>query len=443
MADIFISYAKEDRDKARELARLLEERHWTVWWDRQIEIGQSFDKVIERELRACSCAIVLWTTLSLESDWVRGEARSAARRHILVPILAEDVEPPLEFSALQAADLTTWTDVATHAEFQKVVRRIEQLTAASHSGSTQPPRVRHPVAGSDSIRRASAHEESRRWSSSKRIAGVAVVIVVALAGGTLYWTAPSAPAPASTPPTSTPQSSPETQSPGPAATDSPKAPVASTGTPPRQSAAKPQVSQGKAAPVPQPPASTTSKSREAEPPQSIASKTGRDPEPPPDQPRVRKVDLPGFNLSINQANYFNSKEFEIDDLDLARDFLIDFDIRSTRGGGSTRYGIAWNFQPDDFLLFTLHSIGSGYYSIGPGRSRSYRPFSRYSEGFIAINAERDFDVIQFKRRGDELIFSVNRREVWRTTEFRVLSKRFAFWVADSTDAVIRSYAVQQ
>jgi len=438
MADIFISYAKEDRDKARELARLLEERHWTVWWDRQIEIGQSFDKVIERELRACSCAIVLWTTRSLESDWVRGEARSAARRHILVPILAEDVEPPLEFSALQAADLTSWTDVASHPEFEKVVRRIQQLAAGSRPEQTPAPRVR-PVAGSDRIRHASAHKESRLSprSSSTRI-GAAVVVVAALAGGTLYWASRSAPGP-----TSTPQLSPETQSPGPAAADSPKAPVAPTATPPRQSAAKPQTSQGKAAAVPQPPASTTSKSRETEPPESTASKTGRDPEPPSDQPRVRKFDLPGFNLSINQENYFNSKDFEIDDLDLARDFLIDFDVKSTRAGGSTRYGIAWNFQPDDFLLFTLHSIGSGYYSIGPGRSRSYRPFSRYSEGFIIINAERDFDVIQFKRRGDELIFSVNRREVWRTTEFRVLSKRFAFWVADSTDAVMRSYAVQQ
>jgi hypothetical protein len=439
MADIFISYAKEDRDKARELARLLEERHWTVWWDRQIEIGQSFAKVIEQELRACSCAIVLWTPRSVASDWVMDEARLAKTRHVLVPILAEDVELlPLEFSGLQAADLTTWTDVANHAEFQKVVRRIEQLTAASHSGSTQPPRVR-PVAGSDRIRHASAHQESRLSprSSSTRI-GAAVVVVAALAGGTLYWASRSAPGPASTP-----QLSPETQSPGPAAADSSKAPVAPTDTPPRQSAAKPQISQGKTASAPQPPASTTSKSRETEPPESTASKTGRDPEPPSDQPRVRKFDLPGFNLSINQENYFNSKDFEIDDLDLARDFLIDFDVKSTRAGGSTRYGIAWNFQPDDFLLFTLHSIGSGYYSIGPGRSRSYRPFSRYSEGFISINAERDFDVIQFKRRGDELIFSVNRREVWRTTEFRVLSKRFAFWVADSTDAVIRSYAVQQ
>ena len=147
-------------------------------------------------------------------------------------------------------------------------------------------------------------------------------------------------------------------------------------------------------------------------------------------------------MSINQENYFSSKELEIDGLDLARDFLISFAIKSTRRGGSTRYGIAWNFQPDDFLLFTIHSIGNGYYSIGAGRSRS-RPFSRFSEGNIPINGERDFDLIQLDKRGADLIFLVNGQEVWRTTRYRLLSNRFAFWVADFSDAVMKSYTVQQ
>jgi len=160
------------------------------------------------------------------------------------------------------------------------------------------------------------------------------------------------------------------------------------------------------------------------------------------QPQTRTFNLSDFQLSINQENYFSSKELEIDGLDLARDFLISFAIKSTRRGGSTRYGIAWNFQPDDFLLFTIHSIGNGYYSIGAGRSRS-RPFSRFSEGNIPINGERDFDLIQLDKRGADLIFLVNGQEVWRTTRYRLLSNRFAFWVADFSDAVMKSYTVQQ
>ena len=115
-------------------------------------------------------------------------------------------------------------------------------------------------------------------------------------------------------------------------------------------------------------------------------------------------------LSIDQVGHFTFKEFAIDGLDLGRDFLIDFDVKSTRTGGSTRYGVAWNFQRDDFLLFTLHSIDFGYYTIGAGNSRQYTPYSRFSEGRININAERDFDVIRLGKRGDELKFSVNGRK---------------------------------
>jgi hypothetical protein len=85
----------------------------------------------------------------------------------------------------------------------------------------------------------------------------------------------------------------------------------------------------------------------------------------------------------------------------------------------------------------------GYYSIGPGNSRQYTSYSRFSEGKISINAEQDFDVIRLRKRGDELIFSVNAQDVWKTTDYRLRSNRFAFWAADLSDAVIRSYAVQQ
>lgn len=51
MADVFISYAREDRARAKRLAGALEARGLSVWWDREILAGQAFDEVIEAELR--------------------------------------------------------------------------------------------------------------------------------------------------------------------------------------------------------------------------------------------------------------------------------------------------------------------------------------------------------------------------------------------------------
>jgi hypothetical protein len=47
MADIFISYANEDRDKAAKIAALLESAGWRVWWDRRIPAGRTWRAVLE------------------------------------------------------------------------------------------------------------------------------------------------------------------------------------------------------------------------------------------------------------------------------------------------------------------------------------------------------------------------------------------------------------
>jgi hypothetical protein len=138
-----------------------------------------------------------------------------------------------------------------------------------------------------------------------------------------------------------------------------------------------------------------------------------------------------------------SSPFRVDNLDPSKDFLINFQLKSTRNGGSTRYGIAWNYRPEDFLLFTLHSTNGGYYSIGPGRSRTYAPFSRLSEGVTSINGENNFDTLQMKMNGSVLVFTINGQEVWRTSNYRLNSNQFAFWVADFSEALIQSYTVRQ
>jgi TIR domain/Caspase domain len=131
-SDIFISYEHHDRDKARALANALGAQGWTVWWDRRIAPGEAFDMIIERELASCKCVIVLWSARSVGATWVRNEARRAARRKVLVPVLIEPVEPPLEFENLQAADLATWDANAEHPEFEAVLDRIQAFAPSRH-----------------------------------------------------------------------------------------------------------------------------------------------------------------------------------------------------------------------------------------------------------------------------------------------------------------------
>jgi hypothetical protein len=164
------------------------------------------------------------------------------------------------------------------------------------------------------------------------------------------------------------------------------------------------------------------------------------------QPQERTHSFDGVadaRLTIARPNSYRSTPFAIAGLDPDKDFRVEFQVRSNRSGGSTRYGIAWNFAADDFLLFTLHSVNGGYFSIGPGESQSRAPYSKFAEGGADIHGESGFDTLRMTKSGAVLAFAVNGKDVWQTSEVRLTSAEFAFWVADFSDASIRSYTLRQ
>jgi len=138
VSDVFISYASEDRPRAKVLAETLQAEGLTVWWDRSILPGKTFDKVIEAELSGSACVVVLWSRVSVESQWVRAEAGEALRRGVLIPVLLEDSGIPLVFRQIQAADISNWTGDRDHPGFRRLCAAIAQLT---ESGPPSPAPV--------------------------------------------------------------------------------------------------------------------------------------------------------------------------------------------------------------------------------------------------------------------------------------------------------------
>src|SRR5512132_4023585 len=86
MADIFLSYAQEDLNFAEKLAKALEKRGWSVWWDRSLAAGDHFSEVIAGELKDACCSVTVWSKQSVGSRWVRDEAESALEQNKLVPV---------------------------------------------------------------------------------------------------------------------------------------------------------------------------------------------------------------------------------------------------------------------------------------------------------------------------------------------------------------------
>jgi hypothetical protein len=57
MADVFVSYARDDEPKARQLAETLTAHGWDVWWDRHIPPGHVFSEVIQHQLEHAACVV--------------------------------------------------------------------------------------------------------------------------------------------------------------------------------------------------------------------------------------------------------------------------------------------------------------------------------------------------------------------------------------------------
>ena len=129
MADVFVSYARRDKKRVAPLIAALEAQGWSVWWDPAITPGQEFDRQIAAELKIASALLVVWTSNSVESRWVRGEARDGADRGILVPVRFGDAPLPIDFRAFHTIDLDDTGDATRTPRFQEVVQALGSLIA--------------------------------------------------------------------------------------------------------------------------------------------------------------------------------------------------------------------------------------------------------------------------------------------------------------------------
>lgn len=140
MAEIFLSYANEDRETAARVAALLESAGWTVWWDRRIPAGRTWRSVIEDALTEMRCMVVLWSSHSIDSHWVKEEAEEARALEKLVPVLIEPVNPPVGFRSIQAADLTDYDGSRETEGSRQLIADLESMLGKAAPKSALPPR---------------------------------------------------------------------------------------------------------------------------------------------------------------------------------------------------------------------------------------------------------------------------------------------------------------
>ena len=163
----FISYASEDRTRAQKLAQVLGGEGWSIFWDRTIPIGKTWREVVGKELNQARCVIVLWSKTSIESSWVQEEADDGARRGILVPVLIENVRPPIGFRSIQAADLSDWDATEPTYAFRRLIVDIVGLIGPPPKEAEEEEEAQRKATEEAEARRK-AEEERKRAEAEER-----------------------------------------------------------------------------------------------------------------------------------------------------------------------------------------------------------------------------------------------------------------------------------
>lgn len=137
MADIFIGYARRNRETIEQLAAAIEAAGYSVWWDRNIIGGAEFSRDIERELDAAKAVVIAWSDDASDSPWVKDEAGFARDQGKLLPVSLDKGIPPMGFRQYQAVDFSRWNGKTAHPAMQDLLHAIETLLA----GGDLPPRA--------------------------------------------------------------------------------------------------------------------------------------------------------------------------------------------------------------------------------------------------------------------------------------------------------------
>ncbi len=144
MAQIFVSYSRQDADAVTRLTSELHRAGHTTWFDkRTIPAGEDWKRSIERGLEDCDVVLLALSRSAATSEWVARELDSAsARFKPILPAMLESVPTPNLPPVLRVLNANI---VSMFPDFQEGVQKLLlDLRGVPSRGSRIPFVVDHP-----------------------------------------------------------------------------------------------------------------------------------------------------------------------------------------------------------------------------------------------------------------------------------------------------------
>lgn len=135
---IFLSYAREERTKARMVFNALGYQGWNVFMDEDIPNAERWGQYLSQKLDSVRCVLVLWSPAARISDWVLKEAGSGLRRKIIVQASLDGEPPPARFAGFQANNLAEWGGEKNNPEFLRILAAVAMKIGVKGAVGTLP-----------------------------------------------------------------------------------------------------------------------------------------------------------------------------------------------------------------------------------------------------------------------------------------------------------------
>ena len=93
MADVFVSYARNDEAVAVRVVDALRSDGYAVWRDDELPAHLAYADVIEERLKSAKAVVVVWSAEAARSQWVRAEADTARSAGTIVQATCRRLDP--------------------------------------------------------------------------------------------------------------------------------------------------------------------------------------------------------------------------------------------------------------------------------------------------------------------------------------------------------------
>ncbi len=193
MVDVFISYARANRDMVCRLADAIGRLGYVVWWDEELPAHLSYGEVITEKIGEAKATLVVWSRESAASEWVRAEADMARNQKKLIQTAIDDCTPPLPFNQIQFAAIGDWTGDENHPGWRKAKASLAALCGPAPSGAVAPaPVAPEPVAAVAAPRRVVRPAGRGRTNRLALVAIAASALTILTVGGLVLLKGPPA-----------------------------------------------------------------------------------------------------------------------------------------------------------------------------------------------------------------------------------------------------------